>query len=324
MRTRSSLVLGLGLGLGLLASACTVGSTGPGTGDDAPDPDPDPSDGTVSGAITSDQTWTGAITLTGEVTIEAGVTVTIEPGTELSANEGVALRVRGTLEAVGTETSKISMLPSTGAIAWAGIVADPGGSVHVAWAEGTDVATLLYCHDGAILCHLDHVEFTGISQALIAEDVALLTSSRITEISNGGITVRGNGDLTVRDSYVLTSQGDLIVQNGGTLLVEYSEIGDTQGSYDHCNFHIGSAASLTITKTNIVNGVFGMMLGGTTGASITSNNWLSNDNEISEVGTNTAVDLTGNYWQNGAPALGAAYDVSSPAAAPIPDAGPRP
>jgi hypothetical protein len=309
----------LAFAFGLLLSACTVGSvdnTGDDVGDDAP--------GTISGAITEDATWSGTVEISGDATINAGVTVTVTPGTEISARNGVGLRVQGTLEVAGTAAAPVSMLPTADAMTWAGIVVDPGGSAHLAYAQGTDVAVLMYCHDGSILCHLDHVEFTGISQAIVAEDLALVSDSRITDIANGGITVRGTaGDLTVRDSYVLTSGGDLIVQQGGTLLVEYSEIGDTLGSYDHCDFHISGAASLTITKTNIINGVVGMMIGGTTGASITGNNWMGNDTDVQEVGTNVTVDMTGNYWANGAPTLGPDYDVSNPALEQIADAGPR-
>jgi hypothetical protein len=302
----------------LLAGACTVGSTGPGDdGDDAPNT------GEISGSIANDQRWSGTITLVGETTIEAGATVTVEPGTEIFARNGVTVRVAGALDVAGTAAAPVSMLPSADATTWAGLVADPGGSIRVAYAEGTAVATLLYCHAGAVRCELDHVDFVDLSQAIIAEGTATVTSSRIVDISNGGITVRGSGDLTVRDSYVMTSQGDLIVQTGGRLLVEYSEIGDTQGSYDHCNFHIGGAAAVTITRTNIVNGVVGMMIGGTAGATITYNNWIDNDADVEPVGVNTAVDLRNNYWANGAPALGAAYDVSQAATAPIADAGPR-
>lgn len=307
------------LAFALLLSACTVGSVGTGDdtgGDDAP--------GTISGAITEDATWSGTVEISADATINAGVTVTVTPGTELTARNGVGLRVEGTLEVAGTAEAPVTMLPTADAMAWAGIVADPGGSVHLAHAQGTDVATLLYCHDGAILCHLANVEFTGINQAIVAEDIALIADSRIVDIANGGLTVRGPaGDLTVRDSYVLTSTGDLIVQQGGTLLVEYSEIGDTQGSYDHCDLHISSASSLTITKTNIINGVVGMMIGGTTGASITGNNWMGNDTDIQLVGDNLTVNLTGNYWLNGAPALGPEYDVANPALEQIADAGPR-
>jgi hypothetical protein len=307
------------LALGLLATACTVGSTDD-LGDDSP---PDPATGEISGAITSDQTWSGEITIIGETTIAAGATVTVEPGTAITARSGVTVRVTGALNIAGTEAAPVSLLPTADALTWAGIVADPGGSVSIAYAEGTDVATLLYCHAGAVLCTLDHVDFVGLSQAVVAEDTVVVTRSRIVEVANGGLTVRGAGDLTVRDSYVLTSTGDIIVQNGGTLLIEYSEIGDAQGTYDHCNLHISSAASLTITHTNIINGVYGMMLGGTTGAVMTYNNWSGNDFDISEVGDNTAVDARYSYWASGAPALGAAYDVSSPSATLISDAGPR-
>jgi hypothetical protein len=320
MRTRPSLLL---LGA-LFASACTVGATGPGGGDDdGGDDDTTGGDGTISGAITQDTTWSGTMTITGATTINAGVTVTIAPGAEIQAKEGLSLTVNGTLEAVGTADAKVAFLPTADATRWGGIIANAGGSVHLAYAEGTDVATLLYCHDGAVLCELDHVDFSKASQAVVAEDVTLITNSRIADMGNGGLTIRGNGDMTVRDSYILTSTGDIIVQSGGSLLVEYSEIGNAQGVDDHCNFHVSSAASLTITKTNIINGVYGIMLGGTNGAALTQNNWTGNTTDIDEVGVNNTVNLTGNYWANGAPTLGAAYDTSGAAAQPIADAGPR-
>jgi len=305
---------------GLFLAACTVGSSDPiGGGDDGPG---DPTDGQISGSITEDQAWEGAIEIVGEAIIEAGVTVTVMPGTEVTAKDGVTLRVHGTFEAAGTVEAPISMLPSSGAMTWAGIVVETGGAASLAYVEGTDVAALMYCHAGALQCDLDRVEFTGISQAIIAEGPALVTNSRFTDIANGGLTVRTGGDLTVRDSYVLTSQGDLIVANGGTLTIEYSEIGDTQGSYDHCNFHI-NAGTISITRSNIIEGVYGMMLGGTSGAVFNYNNWMSNDTDITEVGTNAAVNAQHNYWANGAPALGAAYDVSMEELAQITDAGPR-
>lgn len=305
----------------LFLAACTVGSTDPVVGgDDGPG---DPTDGQISGPITADQTWDTTMEIIGEATIEAGVTVTIMPGAEITARNGVTLRVHGTLEALGSAEAPISMLPADGALTWAGIVVESGGAAQLSYVEGTDVATLMYCHAGAAQCDMDHVEFTGISQAIIAEGPAVVERSRFVDIANGGLTVRGAGDLTVRDSYVLTSQGDLIVANGGTLTIEYSEIGDTQGSYDHCNFHF-NAGTISVTRSNIIEGVFGMMIGGTSGAVFNYNNWMGNDTDVSEVGTNTAVNMQHNYWANGAPVLGAAYDVSLAETAQITDAGPRP
>ncbi|MBZ0233352.1 MAG: hypothetical protein K8M05_13570 [Deltaproteobacteria bacterium] len=307
-------------GLALLLSACVVGSEDPGGGGDDDVPPPTG----IAGSITSDQTWSGAQTITASATIEAGVTVTVTAGAAIEARDGVTLRVKGTLRVEGTDAEKVTFLPTIDALTWAGIVADAGGTVDLAYVEGTDVATLVYCHAGAT-CDLDHVVFDDVGKALVVEGTATLTKSRISKVQNGGVTV-SNGELTITDSYLLTSSGDVIVQTGGALVIDHSEVGEAQGSYEHCNLHIGSAATLRITNSNIRSGVFGMMLGGTDGAVMQYNNWTENGagTDLSEVGVNANVDLRFNYWDQGAPSLGAAFDVTSPAAAPIADAGPRP
>ncbi len=304
----------------LLLGACVVGTDGPGPGDD--DDDVPPPTG-IAGSITSNQTWGGAQTITANATIEAGATVTVTAGAAIEAKDGVTLRVKGRLVVEGTDAAKVTFLPTTDALTWAGIVADPGGEVSLAYVEGTDVATLVYCHTGAT-CDLDHVVFDDLGKALIVEGTATLTKSRISKVQNGGVTV-SNGTLTITDSHLLTSSGDVVIQNGGSLTIDHSEIGEAMGSYEHCNLHVGSGA-LTITRSNIRAGVYGLMLGGTSGAVMQYNNWVENGagTDISEVGINTNVDLRFNYWDQGAPNLGAAYNVGNAATARITDAGPRP
>jgi hypothetical protein len=302
----------------LLVPACVVGTDDPGGDDDVPPPEG------IAGSITSNQTWSGPQTIVANATIEAGVTVTVPAGAAIDAKDGVTLRVKGTLRVEGTEAAKVTFMPTADAMTWAGIVADSGATVSIAYAEGTDVATLIYCHAGAT-CDLDHVVFDDLGKALVVEGTASITKSHISKMVNGGVTISG-GTLTITDTKLLTSSGDLVVQNGGSLTIDHSEIGEAMGSYEHCNLHIGSAASLTITRSNIRAGVYGMMLGGTSGAVMQYNNWTENDPglDISEVGVNTSVDLRFNYWDQGAPTLGAAYDTSSPAGSLITDAGPRP
>ena len=309
----------------LLLSACVVGSEdpGPGGGGGGDDDDVPPPTG-IAGSITSNQTWSGAQTITANATIEAGVTVTVSAGAAIEAKDGVTLRVKGTLRVEGTDAAKVTFLPTADALTWAGIVADTGGRVDLAYTEGTDVATLVYCHTGAT-CNLDHVVFDDLGKAIVVEGTATLTKSRISKVQNGGISVN-NGSLEMTDSYAITSSGDIIVQNGGSLVIDHSEVGDAMGTYDHCGLHIGSATTLRITRSNIRASVYGMMLGGTNGAVMQYNNWSENGagTDISEVGTNTNVDLRFSYWSQGAPNMGAAYNVSSPATARITDAGPRP
>ncbi|MBK9030244.1 MAG: hypothetical protein IPL61_02705 [Myxococcales bacterium] len=300
--------------------ACTVGDGT--TGDD----DVLPTSGEISGAITADQAWSGTVTLVADATIEAGVTVTVAAGTVFQARMGTTLRVAGTLLVDGTAAAPVTMNPTADAMTWAGVVVDSGGAATLTYAQGANVATLLYCHAGATACVLDHVTFTDMNKALQAEADALIDHGVLTRVGNGGVTIMA-GDVVIRDTKILTSSGDVIVQNGGAMTLEYAEVGEAMGSYEHCDLHINSATALRIVHSNIRAAVYGMMIGGTDGAVIQFNNFVENDpaKDISEVGTNTAVDLRFNYWGNGAPVgLGGAYDVSSPAAAVIADAGPRP
>lgn len=319
------------LGLGaLLLAACTVGAPGGGGGGgggDGPDAAPGGQSGDVSGTIDHDQTWSGTVNMTANTTIAAGVKVTIAPGTVFTAAAAAQLHVIGSLEVAGSKASPVTMEPAVATSPWAGIIADAGATVSVAYATGHHVSTLVYCHEGAT-CTLDHVEFSDLSVAFANEGTGAIKGSRISKVANGGVTVRA-GTLAITDSYVLTSSGDIIVQSGGALSIDYSEIGDAQGSYEHCDLHIGAAGSLSITHSNIRNGVYGMMIGGTTNAKIQYNNFLANGvapngADIDPVGTNTGADFRFNYWDHGAPtALGAGYDFASPAAAAIVDAGPR-
>ena len=300
--------------------ACTVGSEQVGDDDVTPTP------GELSGTISSDRALSGTVTLTADATIAAGATVTIAAGTHFEAKAGTTLRVAGTLLVDGTAAAPVTITPTADAPTWAGIVVDSGGAATLTHAEGSHVATLLYCHAGATACVLDHATFTDMNNALIAEADALIDHARLAKVGNGGVTISG-GDVTIRDSYLLTSSGDVIIQNGGALTIEYSEVGEAMGSYEHCDLHINGATALRINHSNIRAGVYGMMIGGTTGAVIQHNNFVENEpnKDISEVGVNTAVDLRFNYWGNGVPTgLGAVYDLSSPAAARIADAGPRP
>lgn len=304
------------LAASLLLAACTVER-------DGGDP-PVPVEGELAGAITANQTWRGTVTLVADATIAGGVTVTIEPGTRFEGHQGATLRVAGTLDVAGTAAAPITMVPVAGALTWAGIVVDAGGRATLMHVHGDHVANLLYCHADTEGCVLDHVVFTDLGSALVTEDDARITASRITKMSNGGVTVSG-GDVRIVDTYLLTSTGDIVIQNGGSLTIEHSEVGEAADSYEHCDLHINLADSLRITRSNIRAAVYGIMLGGTNGAVMQYNNFVENDpgNDISEVGENVAADLRFNYWDHGAPELGAGYDVSSPAAARIADAGPR-
>jgi hypothetical protein len=316
--------------LALFVPACTVGDTtgnpggSPDSGAPAVDADLNGS-AEIKGSISENAAWGGSVTLTENATIESGVTVTVAPGTVFEGAQGATLSVLGTLRIEGTTAAPVTVNPMAGAGGWGGILVEAGGSVSIAGATGTKVATLLSCKAGAVLCAFDGLEFTEIGIALAASATATVSNSSFRDLANGGFSVSSTGDLTITDTYIWTSTHDLVVASGGRLIIDHSEIGGAQQSYEHCDIHIGSASELSITNSNIVSAIYGMMIGGTTNAVIQYNNFMGNDpdQDVSPVGANTNVDLRFNYWDKGAPTIGADYDTSSPSATVYAEAGPR-
>lgn len=316
-----------------LAAGCTVGATGPAdTGGGGGDGGGGGGGGggaavenaQIAGDITDGATWSGTIELTADATIKSGADIIVAAGAEIIAVQGATLYVEGSLAVEGTAAAPVSIVPADGATTWSGIVVQSGGSATLANATGRDVAALLYCHEGAVFCGLDAVEFTSIGQVLVASGPAEIKNSRISDLANAGVMIKTGADVTITDSYIVTSSHDIIVATGGNLTIDHSEIGGAQGSYEHCSVHIGSAASVSVTNSNIISAVYGVMIGGTDGAVFQYNNFFENDpgNDILEVGTNANADFRYNYWDQGAPTL-PDFDTSEPAAALIAEAGPR-
>ena len=114
----------LAAALSLPLVACVVGDSGTGT------PAPDPGTGSnmgsdtgsntgggtgVSGHITSNTTWSGTVNISGNVYIDAGVTVTVAAGAEIDVAPVAGITVTGTLDIQGTAASHATIKPASGA-----------------------------------------------------------------------------------------------------------------------------------------------------------------------------------------------------------------
>ena len=62
----------------------------------------------VSGPISSNTTWSGYVNVTGNVTVNAGATLEILPGTAIAFASGTSLIVNGILDATGTSDERIT------------------------------------------------------------------------------------------------------------------------------------------------------------------------------------------------------------------------
>jgi len=83
---------------------------------------------TTSGSLAADERWTGSITCTDDVTVPAGITLTIDPGTSITFPDNDKLIIYGTLHAVGTASSDIEFDCSDAGETWYGITFESGSS----------------------------------------------------------------------------------------------------------------------------------------------------------------------------------------------------
>lgn len=318
MRTATRTITSLLLGAVLAVSggACGAGGT------DSPGGGGGTTDG-LSGLISQDATLTGDVHISGDLTVGAGVTLTISAGAAVSVADGKQITVQGTLLVDGTADATVSLLPDDGAASWRGITVAPGGAATLRYATGTQVATLLTCEAGAVTCELERDTFDGVGDVLANHATAEIKESQFSDMAGGGVYMDA-GSLHIVDSSIQTSSGDIIVISGGNLAVEYSSVGGSD--YEHCNFHINRADSLSITHSDVSNGVYGIMIGTVDGADLEYDNWEGNGTgtDVEEIGTTTSADFSHGFWSQGAPTnLGDEFDVSAPADVHIDDAGPR-
>ncbi|MCP3865184.1 MAG: hypothetical protein GY695_18995, partial [Aestuariibacter sp.] len=106
---------------------------------------------TTSGSLTENETWSSIVNITGDVIVPAGVTLTIDPGTQVRFNalgddqgggsnvDRAELIIHGSLSAVGTSGSSIDFASSSASPAagdWHGIRAFSDGtaqSITLSW-----------------------------------------------------------------------------------------------------------------------------------------------------------------------------------------------
>jgi len=218
---------------------------------------------------TSNTTWTLAnspYVLNGDVTVAAGVTLTVEPGVIVKMNGLRTLRVNGTLAASGTSGSHITFTslqddaiggdtggdgPTSGA---------PGQWVSIKFATSTSSGTLNYVdvrYGGAGSSETGYgaVEVTNASAS------AAITNSSIKWSQASGLYVL-LGSATV-DATTISDGGNGISVNTGLIKVRHRTI-LTANSKDGIWFNLGSGtpAGSAITASDVTNnGRYGVYVG---------------------------------------------------------------
>lgn len=266
-----------------------------------------PADVYVDGDISADATWSGVIRLLSPSTIQAGVTVDIDPGATFYGDANTALTVNGTLNVNGTTGAPV-LFRSSSSTDWNGIVVNQG-TLNADHVDVSNVYAFISCETGAQGCNLSNSYVHGIRYIGQYRSTGTITSSVLEQMANGGVSVQAGGDVTITNTYLRTSSNDMIVMNGGSVTVDYSYIGGAQ--YEHCGFHLSSGGGngLTLTNSIVADNVFGFMLGGTTNAVIDGNNFINNSTtHLGDWGNNVNVSVTNNYFETALPSYNGPAD----------------
>jgi len=147
------------------------------------------------------------------------------------------------------------------------------------------------------------------------------------EHTGGAFSISGTGMVTARDSEFSNAGNsvDMFVASGGTLDLQYSWLGEPEGTPDttHCNMHFEGSTftSLTISHSNVSTASYGIMLYGGQ-VDLTYNNWFGNGVDVDRQLTGKG-DLSNGYFKKGNPTASASLTENNMATAMVADAGPR-
>jgi hypothetical protein len=230
----------------------------------------------VSGPITADTTWVevgSPYVVIGDVTVNVGVTLTIEPGVIVKFDLGRLLDVRGQLLAEGTVGNEIvftSLLDDS-------VGGDTNGDGNATTPAPSD---WLYLNINGGEGVFEHVEvryaIIGILSDYQANSTLTVTDSHIRESGWYGIRIRG-GQATITDNLVEANQNGIGSDSGVTFIANNLVQNNDSFGID-IDDQIDSQETATIINNTITNnGDTGLRVGGMLAdASVVSNTITSN------------------------------------------------
>lgn len=228
----------------------------------------------VDTSLSSDTTWSGEVVLSGNVTVLAGTTLTLQPGTTVDGGDGHWIRIEGTLAATDSEFFS-SQAPLTegshGAGMWTGLHITSTGNAVLdnttinnsktgIKVEGELTATTLTVNDAYIgLNVFGSAEINGLDAAHIDYDVVRnsgdfnLTTGSFTDVA-GGVWSTGT---TFIEGVALSNVGTALRSNSGSLTAQSISlhgatvgIASSEGASTHVSDVSGANISLFIDASN--------------------------------------------------------------------------
>jgi hypothetical protein len=162
-------------------------------------------DNTVCGTISSNTTWSGYKLVTCNVTVNSGVTLTIEPGTFVFFESGTGLTINGTLNAQGLSSNRIIFNRSRGTSTWGSIIFD-GPAASSSIIDNADImyASDIQCLNDANVTIQNSIIDTCTQGIYIYNSQPQVLNNQIIEPTNNGIYGEASGKRPLIQGNVIT------------------------------------------------------------------------------------------------------------------------
>lgn len=219
----------------------------------------------VEGSISSDTGWAllnSPYTVKSDVTIESGVTLTIQPGVEVKFEKGSSLIVFGSLYAVGDALHRISFTSN---------MDDPiRGDWNGIKFYGNENSTLTISY-----CDLD-LATVGITIESPAK--AVIEESRISSGSVSGIHANGVTDLLIRDNTIRQNENGIStsgVTSSGLKIISNTISNNDNGIYLNVYGENSRIHNVTISDNVLRDNLNGIYLS-SSGLGVLANAYINN------------------------------------------------
>jgi len=198
--------------------------------------------GDVSGTLTEDTTFTSGDTTTvvGDLTVQAGVTLTIESGAIVEVDGNYAITVNGVIDANGTDSAPITITsgqsgPSPGdwkGLSFTGTVAESSVLEHVEIKyASTGISANGISSGAALQLQPVTIEQTSSDGLSVTNAVVDVEGGMIENVGDSGIYLNGGGTDATVEGVTVQQNGDkvrngscMFVKDGATLVLTGSDL----------------------------------------------------------------------------------------------------
>jgi hypothetical protein len=242
----------------------------PGTTDSGPPADAPDTITDVTANITADTTWSGLIRIQNDITVAAGVKVTVEPRSLIEVAAGVTITVAGTIEVDGVKDGIVTIRDLVANENWNAFKVDTG-TLNLAYAVMTG--------GGITVSNTGHVIASDTRMSTVSHDLLVISGGTIdiqyswiglaaglTDTTHCDMHIQGGGPtVTVTHSNLSTAVYGVMLYTGTGVDFTYdnwfgnaTDIDETVGppvSADISNswFEAGVPTYSGLTKTNMAS-----------------------------------------------------------------------